>query len=109
MKYSFLLCIFSLLILSTSCGDDSDTNEAPENCTTAFTQSFEDELLAVTEASQNFSTDPSTTNCEAFKDAYNDYIDALDDWEDCANFYEQVAQWEQSLEAARDAVNSIEC
>ncbi len=109
MKFSFLLCIFSLIILASSCGGDNDANGTPENCSTAFAESFEAELLAVSNASQNFGTDPTPANCQAFKDAYNDYIDALGEWENCANFYNQVAQWEQSLEAARTAVNNIMC
>ena len=32
----------------------------------------------------------------ALKDAYNDYLDALEDWEDCAEFYDQVTSWQGS-------------
>lgn len=109
MKNLFSVLVFALLFVSYSCGDDDPVNNTPENCSTAFTESFEDDLTAVNTASTNYANDPSSSNCEAFKDAYNNYLDALEDWEECAVFYNQVTQWQQSLDAARTAVNGIAC
>lgn len=107
MKYTTVFILFSFLFLSISCGSNDPTD--PGNCSTQFSQSFEDELTAVNVATQNYAADPSSENCQAFKDAYNDYLDALDDWEECANFYNQVTQWEQAIESARMSVDSIIC
>jgi hypothetical protein len=101
-----MFCFFAFFILSTGCGDDKDT---PEGCATNFAATFQDELEDINTASANFSNDPSTANCEAFKDAYNDYLDALEDWEECANINNQVVEWQQSLDAARAAINDLVC
>ena len=107
MKNSITLFIFSLLLFSIGCGNDDPTDAG--NCSTDFAQSFEDELQAVSNASQAYGSDPSTANCEAFKAAYIDYLDALDGWEECANFYNQVTEWEQAIDAARMAADNIVC
>ena len=109
MKYTFFLFIFSILILTSSCSNDDDPVTSSEDCTTTFSLSFEDELLAVNNTSQTYANDPSSSNCQSFKDAYQDYLNALDTWKDCANFYNQVVQWEQAIDAAQLSLDSIVC
>ena len=107
MKYFTLLSFCAAFMFFTSCGGDDPADAS--NCNTQFAQSFEDELEVVSQASQNFAMDPSSANCESFKQAYIDYLNALDDWEECANFYNQVDQWQQAIDAAQIAADNIEC
>lgn len=108
MKQIALLFSLTLFIfLTTSCSSDAD--DTPENCSVAYSQAFEDELLNISNATQTYSADPSTANCEAFKAAYNDYLDALDNWEECAIFYNETAQWQQAIDATRVALDGLMC
>ena len=103
--------VFSTLTLATclflaSCGSSSK-----DNCSSVgLSQTFQDELNQVTESATAFSNDPTNSvKCEAFKDAYNNYIDALEGWEDCAIALSQETEWRASLDEARTAINEIEC
>lgn len=108
MKYSTLVFVFTLLIFTISCGDSNDPSN-PSGCSTEFAETFQDEIQTINTTTQNYANDPSTANCEAFKEAYQNYINALDSWEECANFYNQVAQWEQAIDAAQLSIDNIVC
>lgn len=106
MKYHLICCFFSILIFAIGCSSSSDD---VGNCTTQFSESFEDELATVSAASTAYGMDPTSENCEAFKQAYKDYLDALETWEDCANINNQVTQWQQAIDAAQMAADNIVC
>ena len=99
-----LIVIFCISFIS--CGSDSPGSAA---CSNNFSEEFQDELTAVTNAATAYSQDPTSANCQAFKDAYLDYIDALEDWEDCAAINNSTAEFNESLKEARDSVNDLEC
>lgn len=107
-KLSLLFCLFSLLTLTTSCGDDAgDPNDPPAGCTSNLSQDFQAELTNINTATTNWANAQTEANCSALKDAYNDYLDALEGWEDCANFYNQVAGWQAAVDSARESVDNI--
>ncbi len=54
------------------------------NCTNAWATDLEGELTAVIGAATAFSTDASDANCNAYKSAYQDYINALKPYGNCA-------------------------
>ena len=105
-KFSILLFMATLIIASFGCGGD-DPNDPPSGCNTVFSQTFNGELDAISTAANAYGMDPSQDNCDALKDAYNDYLDALEDWEDCANFYNQFDEWQAALDSARASVENI--
>ena len=105
-KFSILFFLATLVLFSIGCGGD-DPDDPPAGCDTVFAQTFNAELDDISTAAANYSNDPSAENCNALKDAYNDYLDALEDWEDCANFYNQFDEWQAALDAARQSVENI--
>ena len=109
MKFSYLfgLLLFALLSLP-SCNKDDDGSQAGCN-SIAFNERFADEVTNVSNASAAYSMDPSSTNCQNFKNAYNAYIDALETYEACAITLNQTVEWNQALDGARTSVNSIVC
>lgn len=70
---------------------------------------IEDEINAYTTALTNYSQDPSTENCEAFKEAYLDYLDALREWEDCYVYAYSQEEFNQTIDEAEDAINELDC
>jgi len=106
-KFSLLFLLVSLMTISISCGDDNDPNEPPSGCTSNFTQDYANELTSINDATVAWTNDMSDSNCNALKDAYNDYLDALETWEDCANFYNQVTEWQAAIDATRASIENF--
>lgn len=98
--FAISFCLFLASCGSSGIGDcDSD----------GFAQKFQTEFTKISETSMTFSADPTPANCEAFKNAYRDYIDVLAGWEDCAIELNQEADWRESLAESRQAIDDIEC
>ncbi len=91
-----LAIIFSLTILS-SCGK----LKAP--CSIAWAIELHSELAAVTAASLAYTQDQSTENCNALKDAYQAYIDAMEPYGNCETLTGQDRDdWQEALDDAKD-------
>lgn len=89
------------LALFTYCGDKNDA----KNCAnTTIAAEVQTETNAVSNAALAYANDPSTANCNAYKDAYEDLIDAYKDLEDCAAAINQLDAWRQALDAAEAAL-----
>lgn len=107
MKQLLLFSAVLGLMTVISC---SKSSKAAANCNSNnYTQEFQDELDAVSNATSVYASDPTTENCEKFVDAYLDYIDALESWEDCAISTNQEVEWRQALESARQSAEDIQC
>lgn len=106
MKTLNLLLLFCLTLVLFSCGDDE---KDAANCANSFSQEFSDEITAITNASNVYAMDPTPANCNAFKTAYTNYINALQGWEDCAIQLNASDDWQQSIDDAMESVNQIEC
>ena len=108
VKLSCLLLLFTGFLMS--CGSDDD--EKIEDCSNAnvtFAVTFSEELENINIASMNYANDQSTENCNALKSAYEDYLDAIEAYEDCARQAGQLAEWNQGLDDAREALDDIVC
>lgn len=100
------LSIVVLCISFMACGSNSPSTAL---CTATFNEEFQDELEDVTNAASAYGQNPTPENCQAFKNAYLDYIDALEGWENCATINGSLAEYNQALDDARDSANDIEC
>lgn len=111
MKNLFRFAIVGLMLAAvpfTACKDDDDDNI---ECTETY---FNDRTTELTEAldtaANNYNNDPSNANCNAFRDAYQDYVDFLRDFTDCAvELGEDQGEWNDSIEALEDILTLIEC
>ena len=106
-KFSLLFLLLSFMTLSISCGGDDDDNNTPTGCTASFIEDYATELNNIGEANTNYFNDMTQENCDALKDAYNAYLDALESWEDCANFYNQVTEWQAAIDETRANIDDI--
>ena len=98
MKQFFLLLCFSLVFIfvSTSCKKD------PVSACNSFNVAadLQNELNGLTTAAQNYSADQSAENCQTYKNAYQEYIDALRGLESCARAVGSLAAYNESLNDA---------
>jgi uncharacterized protein YaaR (DUF327 family) len=91
-KFLFPLAL-GLLFLFSSCGKDGGGKNCNE---TNITKSSD----AIVSAATKFSSDPSKANCEAYKQALNDYLDVVDG---CT-----LANQAQ-VDQARNSLNALTC
>lgn len=101
----FLVLLFGLSFFS--CGDDSPNSAA--ECSTAFAQEFQTEVTDISNAVSAYGQDQSASNCQGLKDAYNAYIDALEDWENCASINNSLTEFNAALDNARQSINALVC
>ena len=93
MKTIFYSLILTGLLF-TSCGDDETT---ASNCAASWTIEYSDELNAVLAASNAWGMNMTQENCDALNAAYAAYINALRDWEDCADALNLTDSWEAAV------------
>jgi hypothetical protein len=103
--------LLSLLIIAALVGLSSckkDENNDPAYCSTAWASDVQDELAIVTNAAMTYVQDPTTQNCDAYKAAFQDYIEALEPYENCSLWtVQQKAEWQAVLDEARDDLDTL--
>lgn len=108
-KFTLLFCFLSVMIIGIGCGgnDGGSSDDPPTGCSSNFTEDFLDEINNINTAIMAYAADQSEENCNAVKDAYNAYLDALEGWEDCANFYNQLQSWQEAIDTTRESIDTI--
>ena len=99
-----LACLFVVcVIISAGCNKGSD----PVSCN--YATELEAQATALTNAATVYGNDPTTANCNAYKNAYQDYIDALKGYEDCATTAGTHAEWQSAIDALQASLDTIQC
>lgn len=108
-----LFLFFFVAFIAVSCGgdDDDNNNNNNVNCNSSasIANAYQAETEALTAATMAFGNDPSTANCNAYKNAYLDWLEAVRSLEDCYNEAGLGTEWQQSIDSAEAAINSIVC
>ncbi len=100
LRMVYVFCILALL----SCSKDSEI--VP--CSAAWASDLQNEFTAISTAAALYSADQSEENCAEFKAAYQDYIDALKPYGNCATLTGQDrTSWQNSLNEAEASIASI--
>jgi outer membrane receptor for ferrienterochelin and colicin len=100
-----LIFIFCFTLFITGCSKDGD-GVAP--CSTAWATDLQGELNALVNAGAAYGADPSAANCSAYKSAYQNYIDALKPYGNCATLTGQDrTDWQQALNEAEAEVATL--
>jgi hypothetical protein len=104
MKTGSLLKALSFLIILSFVGLGSCKKKItdPAYCSTAWATAVTDELSTVSAAAMVWAQDPTVANCNLYKAAYQDYLDALEPFIECATWTLQQKQ------ALQDAIDEAE-
>ena len=101
-----LACTLLLLAFAyVGCNDDDDNDPQPCNYATELAE----ELDAVTAAAQAFGANPTTENCEAFRQAYQNYLDEAEQYAECAALAGDQAEYQQAIDQAQQALDGLQC
>ena len=73
-----------------------------------WTVGVQDELNNISAASIEYSQNPTPANCQAYREAYLDYIDALRSWDNCVQTTDR-ASWQQYLNEAEQNADDLKC
>jgi hypothetical protein len=108
MKYNFLIAVLAVSFFAmSSCKDDE------EKCSTEWATETADESTAFSNAAQAYALNPTTATCNTYKTTAHDYVDALKEFEDCADLTGTTRQqWEAALaswETQLAAIDTIDC
>jgi len=100
-----LACLLlGLLVFTYSCKDDDDDQGCDYAAETA------DELNAVTVAQNEWIADiNNTAKCQAYKDAYQAYLDELEDHIECATLSGQQEELQDLIDQSQAALNQLQC
>jgi outer membrane receptor for ferrienterochelin and colicin len=98
--------VFSLTLLVSSCNKEDGDGVGP--CSVAWATDLQPEWTAVYDAAVAYAQDGSEANCNAYKSAYQDYINALKPYGNCTNLTGQAhANWKQAVEDAEAEVANL--
>lgn len=93
-----LIIIFCFTLFITSCSKDGD-GVVP--CSAAWSTELNTEFTAITTAATTYAMDDSEANCNALKAAYQDYINAMKPYGNCATLTGQSrADWQKAIDEA---------
>jgi hypothetical protein len=99
------LIIFCFTLLAAACSKDGD-GLAP--CSAAWATEVNAEWTAVISAATIYAQDETDANYNALKSAYQDYINAMKPFGNCATLTGQDrADWKQAVEEAEAEVATL--
>ena len=97
------ICAVLAAVGTTSC-----KKSEPDCGTFGWSFAIQDEINNLSAAATAYSQQNTPENCQAYKQAYLNYIDALKDWEHCLNDFDRT-DWQHALQEAEQDVNNIQC
>lgn len=97
-KYYWVICI---ILLFAACSDDVDCDA------NAFTSDLNAEIQNVNDVGVIFVNDPTEDNCKAYLKAAEQYLDAVEKYENCPDI--DQGQFTQQLTQAREVLAQIDC
>ncbi len=95
--------MLGLVVLTYSCKKDDD----PVGCN--YATEVQNEINALSAAATTYGSDPSTANCNAYKAAYQNYLNALEDHLDCAALSGQQAELQAAINQAQAELDNFQC
>jgi hypothetical protein len=102
--------VLCFLIVVTFLGLGSCKKKAtdPDYCSTSWATQLSSEVNALSTAAQTYASNPTTATCNAYKTAYQNYLDALEPFGDCALWTaQQKTELQDAINAAQQEINTL--
>lgn len=105
-KQIFFISLLTIVIL----GSWSCKKNTAAGCSAAWAAELSDEIMAMSNAAQAYSTNPTTENCLAYKAALQSYVNALEPYGNCSTLTgADKEEWQNSIDEARQDINEMDC
>jgi hypothetical protein len=102
-----VLC-FLIIVSFLGIGSCKKKTTDPDICGSAWATQLSDETNALIAAAQTYSTDPTTQNCNAYKTAFQNYLDALQPFTDCTAWTtEQKNELQDAIDEAEAEISTL--
>ena len=104
----YVILLLTVVTFSLFACKDKDGGDAP--CSVAWATELQDEVSNYTSAAIAYSSNPTTANCNAYKNALQAYLNAMEPYGNCATLSSTDRQsWQQAIDNAQASVDAIEC
>lgn len=106
------LCIAALFSVGFIGACNNDDDGGGGGCGSfSWATEVESEFTALFETALAYGSDPTTANCERYKSAFRDYVDALDGLENCLGVLsaQDRQDYNEALKDAEDELNNLPC
>lgn len=108
MKYNKLFILIGLFLFLGLGSCSKKDKETP--CSTAWATDLQANMNAITTAAQAYAANQTPANCNAYKNAYQSYINALAPYGNCATLtVQQKTAFNDALAAANAALAAFTC
>lgn len=98
-----------LLVVFSSCSkDDKGPLGLGGGCAYTWSVRIADEVLVLTNAATAYSQDSTQANCEAYKKAYQNYLNEAEDIKSCVPADEKD-DFQQNIDDARKELDDLPC
>ena len=104
-----MFALFLLIGGMTTSGCGKDDKDDPDTCAEGWQNAYLDEYQKFVDAANMYSTDPTTENCQAYKTALLDYIDAYKKLENCFFNLGQIEAFRANVQQAEQEAEMIQC
>jgi len=109
MSKKIFISLFVLVAVFSfwTCNDDNN-NDSP--CSVAWATELSNEITAVSAAAQAYATNPTSATCNSYKQAMQDYLDALEPYGNCATLTGQDrTEWQNALDDTQASIDALVC
>jgi hypothetical protein len=90
-----------------TCNKDDDKTDL---CSGAWASELSNEANAMINAAQAYATNPTPATCNAYKQAAQDYLDALEPYGNCATLTGQDrVEWQNAVDSAQESLDNLDC
>jgi uridylate kinase len=106
--FPYRMISFFILVSFLTIGSCKKKATDPDYCATTWATQVQTQLNAVTNAAQVYAANPTVANCNAYKTATQNYLNALTPFLDCAAWTVQQKNDLQSLiDSTQDQISSL--
>lgn len=107
IKIKCFFVVSSLVIVMSGCSK----SDKKVDCHSGFNlySVTENEVEAFSSAAIDYVSDPSTANCNRYRNALSSYVNALEKYEKCALEFGHIEDWKLFIQEARESINGLQC
>lgn len=105
MTFYILLVLVGIVFTLDSCKKESNN---PVGCSANWAAEVQAEISNYSNAAMAYANNPTTETCNAYKTAYQDYIDALKPFLNCATYTpQQKAELQAAINEAESDISTL--